>query len=147
MNTPFDNKLSLKAFCIITLIPIFSFIFLAIDHNEMITGTTTMHGLLAIVIIFTNMIGMALLGLLAYPFHGSNSYSFTLTFWMSVILLNWIALLAICYIGAWYKSTTSPLVKKMGSILLWTWFIVVIFDAENKQWHLIETIKTWLHAS
>ena len=106
-----------------------------------------MQGLLPIVIIFANLIGMGLNGLLAYPFHGSQSYSFTLTLWLSVLVLNWIALLVICYTGAWYKNSTNPIVKKIGKILFFAWIILVIFDAENKQWHLIEKLKTWLHAS
>jgi hypothetical protein len=146
MNTPFEKKLSLKAFCIITLIPIFSLIFLAIDHNEIITGTTTMHGFRTIAIILPNIIGMALLGILAYPFHGSHAYSFTLTLWISVILLNWIALLVIYYLGGCYRNSTNKNVKKVGAVLCWIWIIWVIFDAENKVWHLIDIFKNWMHA-
>ena len=138
MNTPSQKNLSIKAIAIITLIPLFSFVFLLSGDDGMTIGAPTMKGVLALVMLILNAIGINLLYLLLHLFYGPQSQPLSLTLWTSAIFINWAAILLIYYIVAWYLKSTNPAVKKVGRILLWIYMLSSAFI------FVIERFKTWL---
>jgi len=138
MNTPSNKNLSIKAIAIITLIPLFSFVFLLSGDDGMIIGAPTIKGVLALVMLILNVIGINLLYYILYLFYGPQSQPLTLTLWTSAIFINWAAIFLIYYLVAWYLKNTNPAVKKVGRILFWIYIIASAFI------FVIERFKTWL---
>jgi len=117
MNTQLKNALSLKTQTILALVPISSLLILAMYHDGIITGTKNMYGFATIPMMFLNILGLVIFAILRFLFVGSEPYPNTLINWISIILLNWIALVTFIYSLKRTRNSKNVRLKRVIGVL------------------------------
>ena len=90
------RKVSIPKIALITsLIPAFSIVGLILDHKSLITNTHSLSGDFGFEIMYLNLIGTMIAGWL---FRLLPQDGYTWNYWITAIILNWLALIALAVI-------------------------------------------------
>ena len=116
------RKTPLKSILLFTTtLMLFSLVALVADHEEIVTGTSSGHGLLGVLMFFINIFGVCLANLLLY---WKLPVVFTWGFWITAILLNWIVLSLVIFLPsilAPYPRTNKIITNTFWICLLFYW--------------------------